>query len=363
MSDRPERTAADVHAALCALVSSRAVEHSAWAEYSTVLFGSETAAFFAARLPGTNKTAADLAEQSKKRKRREGSDTAEGVAVAAPVCERCGNIIVQVSLRVACLDGFALDLTVLQRELVSEVKRVVGQARDVNPGLIDLFVEGTEDPLPDAGRLEELGLGDRSVLFMLQRESWCWTQCGGSVTLSADGLVATKDTAGRQLTTGGPLMTEGRHYWEVEVPWAGTVCLAYAMLGAVRPGLDHDKCYNTSNDAYYIDGGSGGLFGNGKLRAEATGKFAKADRVGVLLDLDAGWMRFYRNGQRWGAGFTEGVTGPLVRAAEFYNKGDKATALPCAVAPESEDDGKDEDEGDDCRYVSTEPEPVVYVVS
>ena len=28
------------------------------------------------------------------------------------------------------------------------------------------------------------------------------------------------------------------------------------------------------------------------------------------------------------------MTGPLVRAAEFYRKGEKATALPGAVAPE-----------------------------
>ena len=54
----------------------------------------------------------------------------------------------------------------------------------------------------------------------------------------------------------------------------------------------------------------------------------------MLLDLDAGWLRFYRNGKRCGPGFTEGVTGPLVRAAEFYYKGNKVTALPAALAPE-----------------------------
>ena len=35
----------------------------------------------------------------------------------------------EVSLRVACLDGTTLDLTVPQRELVREVKRTVGQVR------------------------------------------------------------------------------------------------------------------------------------------------------------------------------------------------------------------------------------------
>ena len=54
----------------------------------------------------------------------------------------------------------------------------------------------------------------------------------------------------------------------------------------------------------------------------------------MLLDLDAGWMRYYRNDKRCGPGFTKGVTGPLVCAAEFYYKGEKVTALPAAVAPE-----------------------------
>ena len=54
--------------------------------------------------------------------------------------------------------------------------------------------------------------------------------------------------------------------------------------------------------------------------------FAAGDRVSVLLDLDEGWMRFYQNGKRRGDGFT-GVTGPLVRAAQLYRKGDIVTVL------------------------------------
>ena len=68
--------------------------------------------------------------------------------------------------------------------------------------------------------------------------------------------------------------------------------------------------------------------------SDPQGAFAEGDRIGVLLDLDAGWMRLYRNGKRCGPGFTEGVTGPLVRAAQMYWKGDKLTVLPGAVAPE-----------------------------
>jgi hypothetical protein len=168
---------------------------------------------------------------------------------------------------------------------------------------------------------------------MLIRLGWRWEACGSEIALSGEGLVATRDTGdGRQLVTGGSPMTEGRHYWEVELTWSGGYC--GTMVGAVRLDLDHDKDHYNTNDAYYIHGFSGGLYGNGKEDADPQGGFVKSARIGVLLDLDAGWLRFYRNGKRCGSGVTEGVTGPLVRAAELLYKGDKVTALPGAVAPE-----------------------------
>jgi hypothetical protein len=209
----------------------------------------------------------------------------------------------------------------------------VAQLRDVNPGLTELFVDGTENALPDSGRLDGLGLGEGSVVFMLQRLGWCWTACGSDMTLSEEGLVGTKDTVeGWQLVTGGEPMTEGRHYWEVELSkWLGGMSLC---IGAVRPGLDHDKEHFDTNDAYFIDAYDGTLMGNGKDSANGQGAFAQGDRAGVLLDLDAGWLRFYRNGKRCGPGYTEGVTGPLVRAAQPCREGDKVAVLPGAVAPE-----------------------------
>ena len=197
----------------------------------------------------------------------------------------------------------------------------------MDPGLIELFVDGKEDGLPDAGRLDLLGLGSGSVVFMLHRLGWRWDACGSAITLSEDGLVATKTGLGYQLATGGSPMTEGRHYWEVEVSgWS-------VLVGAVRPGLDHDKDNGGGNDGYFIFGYNGSLCGNGKSYGDPQGQFAAGDRIGVLLDLDAGWMRFFRNGKRCGPGFTEGVTGPLVRAAQLYS-GEKVTVLPGAVAPE-----------------------------
>jgi hypothetical protein len=205
------------------------------------------------------------------------------------------------------------------------------QLRDIDPGLIELFVDGKEDGLPDAGRLDDLGLGSGSVVFMLHRLGWRWDACGSAMALSEDGLVATKNTNGWQLVTGGSPMTEGRHYWEVEVS-------GYSVfVGAVRPGLDHNKYHADGNDAYFIYGGYGSLHGNGKSFADKQGEFAAGDRIGVLLDLDAGWMRLYRNGKRCGPGYTEGVTGPLVRAAQLGHD-TKVTVLPGAVAPKGAGD-------------------------
>jgi hypothetical protein len=46
-------------------------------------------------------------------------------------------------------------------------------------------------------------------------------------------------------------------------------------------------------------------------------------------------MRFYHNRKRRGPGYTEGVTGPLLRAAEFGGiAGVKVTVLPGVVAAE-----------------------------
>jgi hypothetical protein len=132
-------------------------------------------------------------------------------------------------------------------------------------------------------------------------------------------------------------MTEGRHYWEVEYTAADAKDIWF-MVGAVRPGLDHDKGHQYTNDAYFISGCSGSLFGNGISNADPQGDFATGDRIGVLLDLDAGWMRIYRNGKRCGPGFTEGVTGPLARAAQLLFAGDKLTVLPGAMAPEGAGD-------------------------
>jgi hypothetical protein len=112
-----ERTAQGMHDALCALVMTEAAKHDAWADYAAVLLDEETAAFFAARLPEAKARAAGGEPESPPSKKRKKQ--------AADI----GDAADDIKLRVACLDGSSLELTVPPRELVREVKRLIGQVR------------------------------------------------------------------------------------------------------------------------------------------------------------------------------------------------------------------------------------------
>ena len=142
LNERPrgglERSASDVHHTLCALVSTNAATQPAWADYAALLLSAETAAFFEARLPDAKaaavvdgeSTAKPQPPKKKKRKRNAASDGGdESDDDVALICEHCGGVVPEVSLRVASLDGTTLELTVPQRGLVREVKRMVGQVR------------------------------------------------------------------------------------------------------------------------------------------------------------------------------------------------------------------------------------------
>jgi hypothetical protein len=133
-----ERSASDVHHTLCALVSTNAATQPAWADYAELLLSAETAAFFESRLPDAKAAAVVDGESnanpqpSKKKERKRnaaGDDADKSDADVNAICEHCGGVVPEVSLRVASLDGTTLELMVPQRGLVREVKRMVGQVR------------------------------------------------------------------------------------------------------------------------------------------------------------------------------------------------------------------------------------------
>jgi hypothetical protein len=79
----------------------------------------------------------------------------------------------------------------------------------------------------------------------------------------------------------------------------------------------------------------GALNGNGKQFDDRAGGYKEGDRVGVLLDLGDGSLRFFRNGAQHGPGYAAGsVTGPVVAAVQMLFHNESARLLPNAQQPE-----------------------------
>jgi hypothetical protein len=135
---------------------------------------------------------------------------------------------------------------------------------------------------------------------------------------------------GWSLTTTETELTEGKHYWEVEL-----VCPA-SCIGISRPNLNPLGKYLESEctDGWFIGVHYGALYGNGKWADDEAGEYKQGDRVGVLLDLDNGSLRFFKNGVQHGPGYPAGsVTGPVVAAVQLYSTNKSVRLLPNAEAP------------------------------
>ena len=177
---------------------------------------------------------------------------------------------------------------------------------------------------------------------------WQWTECGDISVISEGGLLATVENLSPHscLVTCDLPMTDGRHYWEVELAQEGNRSF---YIGAVPPGLNYNYHHMHDAGVYYLETCGGVLWGSGKSNRNNHGHgiLAKGDRIGCLLDLDAGWLRYYRNGHRFGPGFTSGVTGPLLRAVELSAKGTAVKIVADAMVPDGVDDEPYWDSGDD----------------
>jgi hypothetical protein len=153
------------------------------------------------------------------------------------------------------------------------------------------------------------------------------------VTLSEGGAVATQTAEGWSLNTSETEISDGKHYWEVELL---SPSMSYIYIGISRPNLDPTGVYWDRNctDGWFIGAAFGALYGNGKYCDNVAGKYKQGDRVGVLLDLDSGSLRFFKNGVAHGSGFPAGrVTGPVVVAMQTCIEKNIVQLLPNAEAP------------------------------
>jgi hypothetical protein len=188
------------------------------------------------------------------------------------------------------------------------------------------------EPLDDDSML----LGDDEIVAMAVKESpLLWrTFPAGYITLS-EGEAVVKHTVeyNYSLTTTEIEITEGKHYWEVEL-LSESVDNIY--IGISRPNLDPTGCYysSTCTDGWFIAAEYGSLWGNGKVASDKAGDYKQGDRVGMLLDLDNGSLRFFKNGVEHGPGYTAGsVTGPVVAAVQMLYSHTSVRLLPNAEAP------------------------------
>ena len=137
LEDRAESTgyiAALCHARLSTLVLAGltspgcgTVTSADWNEYAAILLDGETAAFLAARLAVISATDCDEPNPPPKKKKLKPVAVGGGAGQVVSGHPASDAAVPDISLRVACLDGTTLDVTVPQPGLVREVKRIVGQ--------------------------------------------------------------------------------------------------------------------------------------------------------------------------------------------------------------------------------------------
>jgi hypothetical protein len=193
-----------------------------------------------------------------------------------------------------------------------------------------------DDAEPELLDDESMLFGDGEIVAMAVKESpLLWrTFPADRVTLSEDRAVATQTLRDKiSLTTTGIELTEGKHYWEVELVSQSVSCI---FIGISRPNLDPagDYTLSTCTDAWFINATGGTLHGNGKDLSDGAGPYKQGDRVGVLLDLDNRSLRFFKNGVEHGPGYAAGsVTGPVVHAVQMYCKDTRVRLLPNAQVP------------------------------
>jgi hypothetical protein len=203
-----------------------------------------------------------------------------------------------------------------------------------------------DDAEPEPLEDDTVELADGSVVAMAVTDNIAWyTFPDDRVALRDNGAVATQRckkahadvghgfSGAWSLTTSGVELTEGRHYWEVELV---SYNIKEIHVGICRTQLDARACYldEDNNSGWFMCASEGSLWGNGKSAEDSAGRCEQGDRIGLMLDFDEGSLLFFKNGQQHGPGFPAGsVEGGVVHALQMFSSGQSARLIPNAQLP------------------------------
>jgi hypothetical protein len=254
--------------------------------------------------------------------------------------------IAEVEIRPLGGDSFKIVLDSTKRS-VGEVKSEIARTQGTPAYRQDLYkvairmdgvVVREDDADPEPLEDRNMVLQDGDVVAMAVKDELVWRIFPRKrVRLSENGaqVEAKKRKNAKRasmcLITTGVELTGGQNYWEVEVSpgkrWDpnmyGNVRPHDVYVGVSRPNLKRKKNYakGKHDKGWFIRIGNGSLYGNGKDADDQAGGYHVGDRVGVLLSLEDGSLRFFKNGVQHGPGYPAGsVTGPVVHALQVHNE-------------------------------------------
>jgi hypothetical protein len=181
-------------------------------------------------------------------------------------------------------------------------------------------------------------LGELYLIFRIPPLTWA--QWGEGLDLAGEDQLTVINRRGgsRRLATGSVVACENdcEYYWEVQLT-AGS--LGGLFVGAVGMDLDHNTNHIGSNDALLLSISTGGLYGAGKNNDDMHGGRRKiGDRAGVHVTQVGnrrGSVHFFVNEKRFGPGFNDVFTGPLVLGVQMPFEGQSVTILPTGQLPRS----------------------------
>ena len=167
-----------------------------------------------------------------------------------------------------------------------------------------------------------------------------FTNSGPAITISGPDKTTATNTSdySDSLATAGGVKVDsdsgGGGYFEVvlESGRSSNGSMDNFYVGAVRPGLDHNRGHQDGDSAWFMKMGDGSLWGNGEEGSNGKGGLKVGDRVGVAVKNSA--VAWFVNGKECNR-HPRKVTGTVVFGVQMYREGHKCRLITNPTLPES----------------------------